>query len=470
MEIPKSMDSVEQYLKAEVGLGRSFDVIFRPLVIGRRSAALFFFNGFAKDLILTPILERLSHLEREQLAPHLLEKLFLTYVPSIQIEYVYEMELVVEKVLAGASALFIDNERTALVMDTRQFPVRSPEEPSNEKVVRGSRDGFVETLLTNVALVRRRLRDPKLTCAIYKIGQRTNLDTAVAYIESLADPALVDSIERALKSLREYDLPLTDKQLEEQLSGKRWSVFPSVRYSERPDVICAHLLEGHVVLFVDTSPSVMILPATYFHHLQHAEEYRNTPVVGSYLRLVRYIGVLASIFLLPLWLLFAMRPELLPESLSFIGPREIGELPLLAQFLIAEIGIDMMRMAAIHTPTPLATAMGLIAAILIGEIAVNVGLFVPEVILYIAISAIGTFATPSYELGLANRLIRLTLLLVVASFNVPGFLVALTVMFFLAVRHTAFGMPFLWPLVPFDGRQLLGLIFRLPFVRRPKKL
>jgi stage V sporulation protein AF len=465
-EIPKSMDAVEHYLRAEAGLGRNFDMIFRPLQIGRRNAALFFYNGFAKDLVLTPILQRLSQVEHEQLLPHVLDKLFHTYVPSIQIEYVAEFELVLEKVMAGASALFIEQERKALVMDTRQYPMRTPEEPSNEKVVRGSRDGFVETLLTNVALVRRRLRDRKLICSVYKIGERTNVDVALSYIEGMADANLISTLEQSLRHLRTYDLPLTDKQLEEQLTGARWSLFPSVRYSERPDVICSHLLEGHVVIFVDTSPSVMILPATYFHHLQHAEEYRNTPLVGTYLRWVRYIGVFASLFLLPVWFLFAMHPELLPEQLSFIGPREKGSLPLLVQFLIAEIGIDMMRMAAIHTPTPLATAMGLIAAILIGEIAVKVGLFVPEVILYVAIAAIGTFATPSYELSLANRMIRLFLLFAVALFGAPGLIVTLLVLFVLAARHKPFGTPFLSPLVPFNAKKLLRLLLRVPFKRR----
>jgi stage V sporulation protein AF len=207
----------------------------------------------------------------------------------------------------------------------------------------------------------------------------------------------------------------------------------------------------------------MIIPATFFHHLQHAEEYRNTAAVGTYLRWVRYLGLIVSLCLLPLWLLFALQPELLPDSLEFIGPRDEGSLPLFVQFLIAELGIDLMRMAAIHTPTPLATAMGLVAAILIGEIAVKVGLFVPEVILYVAISAIGSFATPSYELSLANRMVRLILISAVALFHVPGFMVGSTVLFILAVRKRSFCTPFLWPFIPFQWKNLRQLLVRKPF-------
>ena len=154
------------------------------------------------------------------------------------------------------------------------------------------------------------------------------------------------------------------------------------------------------------TPSVMICPTTFWHHMQHAEEYRQKPLVGAALRWVRFVAVMTSLFLLPLWYIFATNTDLLPERLRFIGPEQIGHFSLFWQFFIAEFGIEMLRMAAIHTPSALATALGLVAAILIGDIAVQVGLFSNEVVLYLAIAVIGTFATPSYELSLANRLSR----------------------------------------------------------------
>jgi stage V sporulation protein AF len=466
MEIPRKLAQTEQLLRTQVGLGVSFDVIFRTFHVAGRQAALFYYNGFAKDLVLTPIIERLTRAERAELYPDVIERLLMGLIPSIQIERTTSMARVIDGVMSGMSAILIDKEAVAFLLDTRLYPARTPDEPSNEKVVRGSRDGFIETMLVNVTLVRRRLRAESLRAEVIAIGRQTRTDVAVAYLQGVVDPQLLSYVKQKLESLRSHDLPMSDKQLEELLFAERWTLYPQIRYSERPDVICVHLLEGHIALFVDTSPSVMIVPVTWFHHLQHAEEYRNAPLAGTYLRWVRYVGIFVSLFLLPLWFLFVLQPDLLPPALEFIGPREKGTLPLLLQFLIAEVGIDLMRMAAIHTPTPLATAMGLVAAILIGEIAVKVGLFVPEVILYIAVAAIGSFATPSYELALANRLVRLALLLCVALAHVPGFMIGLTIWLLLLATQRPFGMPYLYPLIPFHWPALQKIIVRLPFARK----
>ena len=220
-------------------------------------------------------------------------------------------------------------------------------------------------------------------------------------------------------------LPMAEKSVDEFISGQYWNPYPIMRYTERPDTAAAHLYDGHVIVFVDGSPSALITPSTFWHHLQHAEEYRNKPLVGAYMRIVRFMAVWASLFILPLWYFFAENPEYLPSVLSYIGVDQNGHIPLILQFLIIEIGLDMLRMAAIHTPSSLATALGLVAALMIGGVAVEVGLFSNEVILYLSIAAIGTFATPSYELSLANRMIRLGLLLATAIFGLYGLVICL---------------------------------------------
>src|SRR5690625_864201 len=207
-------------------------------------------------------------------------------------------------------------------------------------------------------------------------------------------------------------LVMADKALTELFVDYNWNPFPLVRYTERPDVAAHHILSGYIILIIDTSPSVIILPTTFFDQLEHAEEYRQTPVTGTLTRWFRIIAVLASIYLLPIWLLFVLEPNLLPKALSFIGPKEVGNIPVAIQIILADIGVEFLRMAAVHTPTPLATALGLIAAVLIGDIAVNVGLFSPEVILYVAISTVGSYVTPSYELSVANKLMKKFLLFI----------------------------------------------------------
>jgi len=466
---PKLEDN-KRLLEKQAGLGESFDLVIREMEIAGRPVFFFYVNGLIKEEAMIEVLKRLTFLERGELSPKAVETLLSRFIPHVQVDEERDMKAIVTAVLAGGSAMFVDGERVALVIDAKSFPNRSIEEPDLERVVRGSRDGFNEMLLTNVSLVRRRIRDPGLRLLLRRVGRRSATDVCVAYIADIADPDLVQSILRKLENTQADGLAMADKQLEELILGKSWNPFPQVRYSERPDVVATHLLEGHVVLFVDTSPSVMILPTTLFHLIQHAEEYRQTPPIGSYIRWVRYIGILSSVFLLPLWYLMVENPGLKPPGFDFIGPNKEADLPLLLQFFLAEIGIDLMRMAAVHTPTPLATAMGLIAAVLVGEIAVSVGLFVYEVILYIAVAALGMFATPNYELSMANRLVRLILLAAAALFKVPGLVTATTLILLYLILHRSFNSPYLWPFIPFNAKAAGVMLIRRPYTymkRRP---
>jgi len=257
-------------------------------------------------------------------------------------------------------------------------------------------------------------------------------------------------------------LTMAEKTVEEFLVKQNYNPYPLVRYTERADVGANHLFEGHVLIFVDTSPSIMITPTTFFHHVQHAEEYRQEPLIGVYIRWIRFFAILSSIIVTPLWLLMALSPELLPESLKFIGAREVGEVPLLLQFIIAEISIDLLRMAAIHTPSPMTTALGVIAALLIGEIAIEIGLLIPEVILYTAVVAVGQFSTPSYELAMANRILRLFLLIITGLLQLPGLIIGIILVFLVLAFTKSFNVPYLWPLLPFNFRALKTILIRSP--------
>lgn len=256
---------------------------------------------------------------------------------------------------------------------------------------------------------------------------------------------------------------MAEKSVEEFILGSKfWNPYPRVRYTERPDVAAIHLLEGHVVILVDTSPSVITAPATFWSHLQHAEEYRQEPIVGAYLRWIRFAGVFAALFLLPLWLGAALNPQLLPKGLQFIGVSKPAKIGLFPQVVFAEFGVDLLRMAAVHTPAPLATALGLIAAFMLGDIAVKVGMFSPEVILYVAVATVATFATPSFELGLANRLARLFIIVLTGLFNFWGFLAGTLLVIFLLWRTRSFGVPYLWPLLPLNFKAMGTVLVRSP--------
>jgi stage V sporulation protein AF len=469
-EIPGSLEDVKRVLEEQIGLNKCFDVVFRDMVFGGTATGLFYLNGFAKDTVLVDVLNRLSYAQDTKQADETFDLFLNKLIPHIQVKKVDKMTEVVANVNRGEAAFFFENEHHAITIDAKTYPVRSIDEPDLERVVRGSRDGFVETLLTNVTLIRRRLRDPRLMFEMLKVGKRTETDVCIAYIQDIVDHDLVEAVKDKIKQVKADGLPLAEKQLEEAIIGKSWNPFPGVRYTERPDVAAVHLLEGHVCLLVDTSPSVIVLPATFFHHVQHAEEYRQNPVVGTYLRWVRFLGIAASLFLLPLWFLLVTEPQLKPMALDFLGPQKQGQLPLLLQFVFAEVGIDLMRMAAVHTPTPLATAMGLVAAILVGDVAVKTGLFINEVILYLSVVAVGTFATPSYELSLANRLVRLALLIATAVFKVPGLVIGSTLFVIMLAAQRSYNAPYLWPFIPFNAKAMYDIIVRRPFLQMKTRL
>lgn len=459
--IPESVSEVEHYMKQRVGLGISFDLNLRKLKIFKKEVHIYSVSGLVDTIYAIQLVKELVDLNNnEKLSPRNIGELVENRLVNQSVQPVKKLDELIEKVLSGLIGVVVEGEDTAYVVDVRSYPGRSPQEPDTEKVVRGARDGFVENIIMNTALIRRRIRDPRLRYEMIRVGERSKSDVAVAYLEDVADPDLLSIIRKELKAIEVDGLPMADKTVEEFLINQGFNPFPLVRYTERADVAAAHILEGHIVIIVDTSPSVIIAPTTFFHHVQHAEEFRESPSLGTFVRWTRFLGVWVSIFLLPLWLLFVLEPSLLPEKMSFIGPNQQTNIPIVLQIFLADFGIEFLRMAAIHTPTPLSTAMGLIAAVLIGQIAISVGLFVPEVILYVAVSGIGSFTTPSYELSVANKIARMLLLILVAIFHTPGFVIGSTILLIFLVYTRALNTPYFWPFIPFEPKGFLQIVIR----------
>ncbi|MEH7107406.1 spore germination protein [Bacillus sp. JJ1764] len=458
--IPESVHEVENYMKQRVGLGVSFDFGVRKLQILKKEVQIYYVNGLCDTRFIIELIEELVQInDHEKLSTDVF-KIIENRLVNQSVDKAETLDLVVTQVLSGLIAVVVEGHSTAFIVDVRSYPGRSPQEPDTEKVVRGARDGFVENIILNTALTRRRIRDERLRFEMHKVGVRSKTDVALGYIEDVADPDLLNILRKELSEINIDGIPMADKTLEEFIVKQGANPYPLVRYTERADVAAAHILEGHVVIYCDTSPSVIITPTTYFHHVQHAEEFRESPAMGTFVRWTRFLGVLTSIFMLPLWLLFVLEPSLLPQKLAFIGPNEQTNIPIIIQLFLADFGIEFLRIAAIHTPTPLSTAMGLIAAVLIGQIAISVGLFVPEVILYVAVAGIGTFTTPSYELSVANKIARMILMLVVAFFHTPGFIIGTTLFLILLVNMRALNTPYLWPFLPFEPKGFLQIIFR----------
>ena len=460
---PISPDIVknDNFFKTHIGMGTgSFDIGVRKIKILKKDVHLYYLNGLCDTSFIVQLLKELVNVNDKETNVNQAFQVIENRLVHQQVSTIKNLDEGVDQLLSGLILILVEGEDSGLAVDVRSYPGRTPQEPDTEKVIRGSRDGYVENIIVNCALTRRRIRDERLRHEIMQVGERSKTDICISYIKDVADPDLVDIIRKELKSINVDGLTMADKTIEEFIVNQGFNPYPLVRYTERPDVAATHLLEGHVVIMVDTSPSVIITPTTMFHHVQHAEEYRQAPAVGTLLRWTRFIGILASIFLLPLWFLLVLEPDMIPKAIDYIGPNEKSNIPIVVQIFLADMGIEFLRMAAIHTPTPLSTAMGLIAAALIGQIAIDVGLFVPEVILYVAIASIGTFATPSYELSAANKIARLFLLVLVAIFKTPGFVIGCTIYVLFLANIRSLNTPYLWPFLPFNAKALLQIFIR----------
>lgn len=453
-------------LKDSLPIKRSFDIIGRELIIGQNiSAYLIFIDGFAKDDIMLWILDVLQSLSKGDLNNDIIDTLIKKKIGYIEVERFKDIEQMKSMVLAGAVGLIVDGQDEGIIIDAREYPVRSPEEPELEKVSRGSRDGFVETIIFNTALIRRRLRDPNLIFDIKTVGKRSKTDVVIAYLEDMVDKKLLKEIQNKIDKIDVGALVMAEKTLEELLIKKHWyNPLPQVKFTERPDVVAAHLMEGHIAIIVDTSPSVMLLPVTMFHFTQHAEDYYQNILVGSYYRWIRFFGMLSALLLPPLWLLLVQNIEILPEWLQFLGPKDEYTIPLFVQLLLLEFGLDILRLSSIHTPSSLNTSLGIIGGLILSDLAVKVGIFVPETVLYIAVAGIGTFATPSLEFALAIRIFRFLLLISTGFLGIWGFVGSLFVMLIILFTSRSFknGKHYTWPLFPFKWKPLSHILFRMP--------
>ena len=464
--VEKNIDETQKILEDKLGFGKSFDVGQREIVVMERRIQLYYITGLVDSELVVDLMTQLLLLNS---LPHPNDDVFQTIHNRLvhqQVTVTDKVNDICTSVLSGLVAIIVDKETQAFVVDVRSYPGRGPSEPDTEKTVRGSRDGYTENIIVNTALTRRRIRTGKLRNIILKVGDQSKTDVVLMYIEDIADQSMVDEVKHRIEQVKVDGLTMTDKELEEFITGQVYNPYPLVRYTERPDVVAAHLYQGMIAIIVDTSPSVMIGPVTLFDHLTSVEEYRQTPAVGTFLRLIRYAGIIVSVFLMPTWLLFVLHPEYLPDFLNFIGPQEEGNIPIVLQVISGDIGMEFLRLASIHTPTAISSALGIVSAILIGQVAVDVGLFGPEILFYVAIGALGAFVTPSYELGLDNKMFKLFIIVGTALLGLWGYIGTIVVGLIFLATMKSFGKPYLYPLIPFNFKALLKSVIRYPIPYR----
>ncbi|MCD8083331.1 MAG: spore germination protein [Clostridiales bacterium] len=445
----KLSENMEQ-MKRTLGTDRNFDIVCREAECGGRKACLFFVDGFTKDEVLLKILQLWSGVGREEM-PSDAKTFSERYLPYGEIDLWEKEEDVVVRLLAGATCVFVDGYRECLTVNCRSYPSRGVEEPDKDKVLRGSRDGFVETLISNVALIRRRIRDPKLMMERMSAGESSHTDIVLCYMSGRVDEELLARIRGRIEALHVDALTMNQESLAECLFPHKWyNPFPKFKFSERPDTAAACILEGNIVILVDNSPAAMVLPSSVFDIIEEADDYYFPPLTGTYLRLSRMGAALLSLFLTPVFLLLMMHAEQLPKGLEFMKLADEMHVPLIGQLLILEFAIDGLRLAAVNTPNMLSTPLSVIAGIVLGEYSVKSGWFNSETMLYMAFVTIANYSQSSFELGYALKFMRIILLVLTALFDVWGF-VAGTVFAVCAVvwNRTIAGKSYIYPLIPF---------------------
>lgn len=450
MDFEKNIAQMEEILPVK----ESFDLVRRDIMIGGKNAVFYFVDGFTKDETMLKIMDSMFKITSEQM-PEDATSFSRQYIPYVEVDILKDYDSIVRNVLSGMTCLFIEGYEVCIAIDCRTYPARNVDEPDKDKSLRGSRDGFVETIVFNTALIRRRIRDPHLVMEMVEAGETSRTDVAICYMSDRIEPEMLEKVRSMINNLQIDALSMNQQSLAEAMLKRKWyDPFPKFKFSERPDTTAVCLLEGKIVILVDNSPSAMILPTSIFDMVEEANDYYFPKITGVYLKISRALITLGTIFLTPIFLLLMQNLEYLPEIFEFVAIRDTVNIALIYQFLILELSIDGLRLAALNTPNMLSTPLSVIAGIVMGEFSVQSGWFNSEVMLYMAFVAVADYTQPNFELGYALKFMRLLLLILTAAFNIVGFVIGVAICICAIVfNKTITGKSFLNTQIPAKKRK-----------------
>ena len=457
-DIDENISMINELLR----VNENFDLMYRVVDVGDHRFCFYFIDGLSKDEIMEKIMEFFYRMKPEDF-PSDAYGFSKKYLPYGEVDLIKDTDSLIKYVMSGVPCLFIDGYNQGLAVDFRTYPSRSVGEPEKDKVMRGSRDGFVETLVFNTALIRRRIRDPQLTMEIFTVGRSSKTDVVVSYMGKRVDNRILAEIRQRIEAIDIDSLTMNGESLAECLYQHKWyNPFPKFKFSERPDAAAAAILEGNIVILVDNSPAAIIVPTSVFDIIEDADDYYFPPVTGTYLRLSRFIIDVVAVVFTPVFLLLMHHPQWIPEGYEFIYITDPINIPILWQFLLLEFAVDGMRLASLNTPSMLSTPLSVMAGIVLGDFTVSSGWFNSEIMLYMAFIAIANYTQSSFELGYALKFMRIITLILTGFFDLPGFIIGLAITAIAIVRNkTISGKSYIYPLIPFNGKQLLRRFFRI---------
>lgn len=450
-------------LKALLPIDKSFDFISDTLQFSDKKAFFLGINGMCDSNLLLKIFVDLQA-EGGPAFGRNLEDYIRSRMGFAQVTIANTFSLLVNSLLSGPCILLFEDSDRALIIDSRIYPTRGISEPDGEQITKGPRDGFVETLITNTNLIRRRLRTPELTFEMHRVGSESKTDIALAYLNQKVNPELLDALRKQIDTIKATTLTMDSKSLEELLVKKRWwNPLPSMQMTERPDLACSYLAEGHILIIVDNSPLVLILPCTIFQFTQSPEDYYKSPLVGTYYRLVRFLCIPVTLLLIPVFLLLTVHFPQLSDKWQLISTEPIGPVRIIFYVYAVEFLINLFQYSAALSSSHYSSSLSIIGGLIISDMAVNLKWASLEVLFYAAVTLLSSLALASTDFADAIKVYRLFLTTATALLGLPGFVIGLfLIMYSAATTPTFGGMSYFWPLFPYNAKALHRLLFRLP--------
>ena len=464
-------------------IGFSDDVIIRKFKLGNRlgiKAALIFIDGLIdkqiiNESILQPLLiEEFSAEDTEELAASDIIKFVEENTLTInELEVVSELEDVIQGSLNGDTVLLIDGYSQAFILNSKGWNMRGISEPDTESVIRGPRDGFTETLRVNTALIRRRIKHPALRIKSLTVGKYTKTDVAICYIEGLTNKNLVEEVKERVNNI-EIDNILESGFIEQLIEDNHISPFPQILSTERPDRVVGNMLEGRIAIVTDGTPFILIVPATFSVFLQSPEDYYDRFIIGSFLRILRFIAIVIALALPSIYIaVIAFHPEMIPTqlALAFAGGRAAVPFPSYIEAFVMSGLMELLREASVRLPNPIGPTIGIVGALIIGDAAVSASIVSPFMVIVVATTTIASFAIPDYSAAIALRIGKFPLMILASIFGIYGLVLGLI---FLSIHLTSlksFGIPYMTPIAPSRINDLKDTILRVPIwnmVTRPK--
>lgn len=447
------------------------DIIFREFMIGKETKGLIVFvDGLSdKSFIQEHVLKSLN-LEARQTEPKLAkEKIpeFIKYhaLTMAEVKVIENMDDCVSGFLSGDAALLIDGWTKGYLLGAKGWALRGISEPDSESVVRGPREGFTETVRINTSMVRRRLRSSDLKIEGRKIGKKTQTDVSILYMDGIVNPKIINEVHKRLDKIAEVDAILESGCIEQYIEDRPFSPFPQLQYTERPDKVVAYLLEGRVIIMIDGTPNCLIVPTVFVQFLQSPEDYYERVLMGTIIRWVRFIGVFTAITLPAFYIaITTFHPEMIPTqlALSIAGAREGVPFPAFIEAFLMELALELLREASVRLPGPIGSTFGIVGALIVGQAAVEAGLVAPQMVIVVALTAIGSFTVPSFAAAVPFRLVRFPLMILGAIFGLYGVILGCMAILIHMISIKSFGYPYMAPLAPLRVSELKDVLIRAP--------